>query len=354
VSSRDHIFSRAAVAAIAAAMLLLAACGSSGKSASTTGSQSTGITSGSGTTYQPVTIKFADPGNQGVLAWAKKNHTFDAPLAAVNAKIEWVPGAAAFSANLDAMKAGNINASGGAVSPYLGGLSNGLDFQIFSFADPAPGDKTEGIVATKASGIKTVQDLVGKKVAVNAKAHGEWLLLEALKEAGIDPSKVTRVPIQPPDAAAAFASGQIQAWATFLNFFSGAVAQGATVVAYEGDFKNNDDVSVVGASKEVLTKNTAAFDAFEKVYAQLTKDGNADPQKYVNVIQTSGPQALSGPALQAQVDSIRTAGIPREPTPADVARANRVVQLFVDNGVLPKSFDVNSVVFDVQKALKNP
>jgi sulfonate transport system substrate-binding protein len=335
-------------------MLLLTACGSSSKAASTTASGDTGATTGSGSTNQAVTIKFADPGNQGVLAWAKKNHTLDAPLAAVNAKIEWVPGAQAFSANLDAMKAGNINASGGAVSPILGGLSNGLDFQIFSFADPAPGDKTEGIVATKASGIKTLQDLVGKKVAVNAKAHGEWILLEALTEAGIDPKTVTRVPIQPPDAAAAFASGQIQAWATFLNFFSGAVAQGATVVKYEGDLKNNDDVSVVGASKSVISKNPAAFDAFEKVYAQLTKDGNADPEKYVNVFQTSGPTALSGPALQAQIESIRTAGIPREASAQDIARANRVVKLFVDNGVLPKSFDVNSVVFDLHKALANP
>jgi len=173
-------------------------------------------------------------------------------------------------------------------------------------------------------------------------------------EAGIDPSKVTRVPIQPPDAAAAFASGQIEAWATFLNFFSAQSPRARRSCSTRATSRTMTTCRWSARARPSSRRTRPRFDAFERSNAQLTKAGNADPEKYVNVFQTSGPTALSGPALQAQIESIRTAGIPREATAAGHRRANRVVKLFVDNGVLPKSFDVNAVVFDLQKALKKP
>jgi hypothetical protein len=60
--------------------------------------------------YEPIVIRFSDPGNGGtsVFAYARREGIFERELAKVNAKIEWVPGAQAFSANFDAMNAGAV------------------------------------------------------------------------------------------------------------------------------------------------------------------------------------------------------------------------------------------------------
>ena len=72
-------------------------------------------------------IRFADPGNHGIIAYAKANGSFDEPLAEVGATIEWVPAAGAFSANFDLLQSGEINTHQAAVSPIIGAVSNGLD-----------------------------------------------------------------------------------------------------------------------------------------------------------------------------------------------------------------------------------
>jgi sulfonate transport system substrate-binding protein len=318
----------------------------SGASGSSAGSPSTTVA------YNPVTIKFLASGNAGVFAYAQKNGILEPLLAKVNAKIEWVKGPAAFSANLDAMKAGNINASQAAVSPIIGALISGLDFKVFGISEPAPNVKSAGIVATKSSGIKTVQDLVGKRVAVNPAAHGEYILLKSLEEAGIPFDKVTRVPIQPTDAAAAFNSGAIDAWATFGVFFTQAVAGGGTVVNYEGDLKS-DDVGVISASTKVLEQNPAAFKIIVDVYNQLIEESYKDPAKFQNVIDQTGPTAVSGAVLAQAIEDTKNTPKSATATPAGIKRVQGVLDLFAKAGVLQKTVPVDNVAFDVTAPAKS-
>lgn len=326
-----------------------AACGSSSDGSAAGEPSGTAAPGGQAATGQPIVIKFADPGNQGINAYAKKHGSYEAPLAAQNAKIEWVPAAAAFSANFDLLKSGAINTHEAAVSPILGALSRGLPFEIFSISDPTP-STSDGIVATQKSGIKTVADLKGKKVAVNAKAHGEWLLLQALAEAGINPSEVERVPIQPPDAAAAFAAGQIDAWATFGSFFTTAVAGGGVPIITAAQYKSYDDVGVVGATPESLKANPGAYAALVKTYAELSQKARENPEDFVNVFTSTGPSAYQGDVKASAIEDIRVSPIPRVPTADDKARVARVLKLFVDNGVIAGTVNVDDVVFDVNAA----
>ena len=127
-----------------------------------------------------------------------------------------------------------------------------------------------------------MKDLVGKKVAVNPAAHGEYILLKALEEAGVPFDQVERVPIQPPDAAAAFASGAVDAWSTFGNFFTGALANGATLLTYESDL-DSDDVGVIAASAAQIEKNPAAFKVIVDVYNQLVEESHTEPEKFQNI-----------------------------------------------------------------------
>jgi sulfonate transport system substrate-binding protein len=73
--------------------------------------------------------------------------------------------------------------------------------------------RTTAIIARDGSGIDHVRDLVGKTVAVNRSGVAEFLLVAALEKYHVDRSKVKVVYLNPPEAAPAFGSGQVDAWA---------------------------------------------------------------------------------------------------------------------------------------------
>jgi sulfonate transport system substrate-binding protein len=301
---------------------------------------------------EPIVIRFSDPGNGGtsVFAYARREGIFERELAKVNAKIEWVPGAQAFSANFDAMNSGAINASGGAISPIVGALAHNLKFKIFSIADPGPMNQA-GLVVPAASPIKAVGDLVGKRVAVNLAAHGDYLLLKALADAGIPAASVERVNIQPPDAAAAFATGKIDAWATFGVFFNTAVRNGARVLVSEADV-GSDDVNVTAANVEVLERNPAAFREFIRITNNLIALAHKSPELFQNVFTDKGPTALSGDDLRLAVDYTRGLPPARVPTTADRKRVESVAKLFFANKSIDRNISTDEIIFDLDEAVK--
>jgi sulfonate transport system substrate-binding protein len=303
----------------------------------------------SAATHDPVVIRFADPGNAGILAYAKREGILKKNLEPVNATIEWVPAAGAFSANFEAMNAGAINAAGGAISPIIGALSHNLKFKIFAISDPG-GIRAAGVISPAQSSIRTLKDLVGKRVAVNLAAHGDYVLLKALSDEGIPASEVNRLPIQPPDAAAAFATGKIDAWSTFGVFFATAVRNGAHVLVTE-DQIHSDDVGVLAANASVLEANPEAFRLLIKVSEELTLEARKDPEKFQNVFTKQGPTAVSGDELTRVVEETRELPAYRIPTAADRARIANVEAMFFDNHSIDRNIAVDEIVFDVDRAV---
>lgn len=301
--------------------------------------------------YQSITIKFSDPGNSGVYAYAKREGILEKELAKVNAKIEWVPAAGAFSANFEAMNTGAINTSGGAISPVVGALAHNLPFKIFAMGDPAA-VRQAGIISPKGSSIKSAKDLIGKRVAVNQAAKGDYLVLKLLANNGIPADQVTRVPIQPPDAAAAFATGKIDAWATFGVFFSTAVKNGANVLAYESDLQS-DDATITSANEQILKKNPAAFQVLIKTAQKLQLEAHAHPEKFVNVFTDKGPTAVVGERLEFLLEEQRTTPVQRVPTAADRQRVANVAKLFYENKSIDRDIAVDNIVFDIDEAAKS-
>lgn len=293
-------------------------------------------------------IRFADPGNSGVMAYAKREGTLDRELAKVNARMEWVPASGAFSANFEAMNTGAINASGGAISPVIGALAHKLNFRIFAIGDPSD-MRQAGVISPANSDVKRVEDLVGKRVAVNLAAHGDYILLKALADKGIPFDQVSRVPIQPPDAAAAFATGRIDAWSTFGVFFGTAVQNGAHVIVREADI-DSDDVTISAASEQVLRQNPAAFQVFIRVQKELAEQARREPEKFVNIFTDKGPTAVSGDRLTIALEELRSTPIQRVPTAADKVRVANVAKIFFEAKSVDRALTVDEILFDVDAA----
>jgi sulfonate transport system substrate-binding protein len=320
--------------AIVPVVALVAACGS--------GSDGDGTSSS-------LVLKVVDPGNSGPIAIGKRDGTFDAALAPLGAKIEWVNTTPGFSSMLKLFNTMELDVSGAAFSPVVGALSKDVGVRIVAVQDPAGKDQS-GIIAAPASGVRSVADLVGKRVAVNPAAKGEYILLKALAQAGVPADKVTRVPLQQKDAASAFATGKVDAWASFLVPYQEAKANGGIEIATEQSIGTKDN-SVVVFRTEVLDKHPDVAAKYLEVLQGLTAQQHANPAEFENVFEKSGPRALSGPRL---TDAVRVGGeatVPRLPSSSDATDLSDVVDQFFGNGVITRKITADDIFYDLRSKL---
>ncbi|NKY28366.1 NrtA/SsuA/CpmA family ABC transporter substrate-binding protein [Nocardia gamkensis] len=294
-------------------------------------------------------LKVADPGNSGPLAVGKRDGTFDAALAPLGAKIEWVTITPGFSSNLKLFNTKELDVSGAAFSPVVGALSKDVGVRIVAVQDPAGKDQS-GIIVTPESGVHSVADLVGRRVAVNPAAKGEYILLKALAQAGVPAGEVTRVPLQQKDAASAFATGKVDGWASFLVPYQEAKANGGVEIATEKSIGSNDNTVVVFRT-EVLDQRPDVAAKYLDVLQDLTAKQRANPADFENVFEKTGPRALSGARL---TDAYRVGGeatVPHLPNEADAAALADVVNTFFGNGVISRKITAADIFYDLKSKL---
>jgi sulfonate transport system substrate-binding protein len=313
---------------------LTAACGGSA------GAEGGG--SGAGTV-----IKLKDPGNAGVLAYAKREKILEKRLGAAGARVEWGGSYASFTATIDAVRSGSVNVLEGAISPAVGYLANGRDLRIFAATDrvteqAAP--QQDGLVVPAGSPVRSVRDLVGKRVAVNKAGRGEYLLLLALKQAGIPASQVRRVYLNPVQGASAFATGKVDAWWAIVDAYPEVVAKGARVLVHGRDLPDQD-LNIWAARTELLQANPRAVQVFLDVVRELTEQEKRAPSKFQNVFFDKGPTAVSGKRLNDAIASARYQNVPRPVTDADGENVTAVAGLFRAEGVLPGEIRPADVLF---------
>jgi sulfonate transport system substrate-binding protein len=150
-------------------------------------------------------------GLSGLNTIAKERGEFAKLLAKDGIKVEWLGPFPNHAPTLQAVTGGSADFSfGGSTTPALAAIIAGSPLVFTQFVVYEP--RTTAIIAKDDSGIRTIEDLVGKSVAVNRSGLGEFLLVAALEKHKVDRSKVKFVYLNPPDSAPALASGQVDAW----------------------------------------------------------------------------------------------------------------------------------------------
>lgn len=292
-----------------------------------------------------VTIRIPDPGNSGTLALGKKDGSLAAALAAVGAKVSWTGSAGPFAPAAQELNANELDIAQGSITSAVAALAQSPSFKLF--AANAPDRNFEGILVRKDSPIRTVADLVGRKVTVNKGGTEEYLLLKALSQAGIDPAKVQRVYLQPPQTAAVFNSGQIDAWSTWATYSIPELAQFGARTLVTGGQIGSDNYAVWAVRSAFAEQHPKVVGALlDYLHAGDAKQA-ADPTRYINVFTTTGPTAVP-PAQQALTaqqyqENLATSAI----TPADVTRFAAVAQFFAAEKVTPSAVDVGAHILVV-------
>ncbi|WP_042259803.1 NrtA/SsuA/CpmA family ABC transporter substrate-binding protein [Paraburkholderia heleia] len=142
---------------------------------------------------------------------AKQRGVFEQSLAAKRIKVEWVGPFPNHAPSIQAVVGGSADFGfWGSTTPALAAMLAGAPIVFTGFDVYSP--RSTAIIVKKTSGIRSVADLAGRKVAVNRSGLGEFLLIAALEKHRVDRSKVEFVYLNPPDAAPAFAQGKVDAW----------------------------------------------------------------------------------------------------------------------------------------------
>ncbi len=111
-----------------------------------------------------------------------------------------------------AMASGDVQIGEAGSSPVATAASQGMDIQLFWILDDIA--DAEQLVARNGSNINSLADLKGKTVATPFVSTAHYQLIFALTDAGVNPKDVKIVNMRPPEIAAAWERGDIDA--TFI------------------------------------------------------------------------------------------------------------------------------------------
>jgi sulfonate transport system substrate-binding protein len=142
-------------------------------------------------------------------------------LEGVPYRIEWSVYAAAVNLH-EALKAGAIDIGGAGDAPTVSAFAGGSPIKIV--AAWSNGGRGTDLLVPHDSPIESVAGLRGRTVSPTTRGSiGHFLLVGALKRAGLTPGDVKLAFLTPNDASAAFVAGSIEAWSIWGVYRSRAV-----------------------------------------------------------------------------------------------------------------------------------
>jgi taurine transport system substrate-binding protein len=180
---------------------------------------------------------------------------------------------------IKAMASGDVQLGEAGSSPLTTAASQGQDIKLFWILDDIA--DAEALVARNGSGINGVKDLKGKKVATPFVSTSHYQLMAALKLDGVDPKTVNVMNMRPPEIAAAWERGDIDAafiWDPVLSKIKGNGKQIASSASIGAKGYPTFDGLIVNA--KWAAENEAFMVALVKALAKADETYRANKAKW--------------------------------------------------------------------------
>lgn len=200
-----------------------------------------------------------------------------------------------------AMASGQVQIGEAGSAPVASALSQGLPVELVWILDDI--GAAEALVARNGAGVNGLADLKGKKIGVPFTSTSHFHTLVALEKAGLQPSQVKVLNMRPPEIAAAWERGDIDAafvWDPVLAkikasgkqiISSGQIAQDTGLATFDG----------IVANKTWAAANADFMVKFLSVIAKADADYSANKAKWsVGSPQVKAVAAVTG-ATEADV-----------------------------------------------------
>ncbi|MEB3100979.1 taurine ABC transporter substrate-binding protein [Ferviditalea candida] len=169
-----------------------------------------------------------------------------------------------------AITAGSIDVGLIGSSSVATGIAQDLPYQVIWIHDII-GDN-EALVVKKNSGVSSIKDTVGKKIAVPFGSTTHYSFLSALKLNNIDPAKVTILDMQPQEMLAAWKAGQIDGGYVWYPILGEMEKDGNVIITSRNlSEKGIITADVCVASKDFIKNYPAAVTRYIEALDQSVK-----------------------------------------------------------------------------------
>ena len=178
-----------------------------------------------------------------------------------------------------AMASGDVQIGEAGSSPVAAAASQGQDIKLFWILDDIA--DAEALVARNGSGIASSKDLKGKKVATPFVSTAHYQLMVNMKLDGVDPKSVNVMNMRPPEIAAAWERGDIDAafiWDPVLSKVKG----NGKVIATSGSIGSRGHPTFDGlvVNAKWAAEHEAFMVALVKALAKADADYRANASKW--------------------------------------------------------------------------
>lgn len=211
---------------------------------------------------------------------------------------------------IQAMASGDVHIAVAGSSPIAAGVARGLPIQVFWVIEDIAA--AEALVVRDGSGIDAPQDLKGKKVAVPFVSTTHFHVLFALEQFGISSREVSLRNLQPPQIAAAWNRGDIDAafvWDPALA----EIKKTGKVIITSGQLSSWGKATFDGmvVNKDFAAKNDKFMVEFTKILDESAAAYRNDPKAFGPNTENAKKIAALGGGQPAQVGStIALFGLP--------------------------------------------
>jgi sulfonate transport system substrate-binding protein len=225
-------------------------------------------------------------------------------------------------------------------TPPIFAQAAGVDFVYVGNEPSAP--RAEAIVVPKDSPIRTVAELRGKKVVLNKGSNVHYLLVEALKKAGLAYTDIQPIYLAPADARAAFVQGSVDAWAIWDPYLAAAEKQANARQITDG-------TNLVRNIQYYLATRKFATAQPQLVRAVLEELDLVDRWARDNIpaVATQLAPLVGLDAGILEVALKRTAYGVQSVAPATLEYQQQIADVFSNLKLIPKKLDVTEARWDV-------
>lgn len=220
---------------------------------------------------------------------------------------------------------------------FVAQSNGGIDIKLVADSVSAS-PKSNVIVAKPGSGVRAVQDLAGKRIAVSANGTTSEVMTKAVMKAnGVDYSRVTWVPIPFPEIPAALARGDVAAGYLPEPFLTQAAKSIGAVPVIDVASGPTEDFPIGGyaALGKFVAENPKTVAAFQRAMKKATDEASADRTKIE-------PLIVEFAKVDQQTATLLT--VPNYHSTMDPRRLQRVPDQLREFGFISQPIDVNTML----------
>jgi sulfonate transport system substrate-binding protein len=273
----------------------------------------------------------------GSLVILRRQGTLEALFAPRGVTVSWVE----FPAGpplLEALNAGVIDFGATGDTPPIFAQAAGADL-LYVGAQPVRVDN-QAIIVRDGGPVHDLAGLRGRRVAYTRGSSAHNMVVQALARAGMTPADVQSVPLQPSDAAAAFRTGAVDAWAIWDPFLAIAQVDPVTRVLVQAS-------DVAPSSSFFLARRAWAVQSPDQVTALLDAINGAAAWAGAHPGELAGMMAeVTGVPLDVQRVAAPRGVYAVQPMDAGIiAQQQGIADTFARLRIIPSPIDVRRIVW---------